>query len=310
MELLALYNFRYEVACSHKKRPYQPALLYASPLILFHHTLEYRRCLSVSMPEFPKPNPDLTQEQALTMILSSIALEEVAFSHIINAEGEKIQYILNKPDVNGCHADLKDIAAVNKSVADLLGIVLQNQMILKNKMDRVLEYLPKPPCPPEPPCPPKPPCPPEPPYPPIPPCMPIGCGSFKHPVCFGIIPKTYRCNEPLLWKENNVWGRFSLAPGDCSKIQMPRTGTFAVDLYLDTGNAMCSRAEMELMLCCEDQEPIIRKIRLSTCGCEALLHKRAVIQMPCSCGPCHASILVYAPCEMRVRQGQIIFTKL
>lgn len=32
----------------------------------------------MSMPEFPKPDPGLTQEQALTMILSSIALEEAA----------------------------------------------------------------------------------------------------------------------------------------------------------------------------------------------------------------------------------------
>ncbi|MGI6175798.1 MAG: hypothetical protein ACOYJC_06530 [Christensenellales bacterium] len=80
----------------------------------------------MSMPEFPKPNPDLTQEQVLTMILSSIALEEVALSHIINAEGEKIQYILNKTGVHGCPADLKDIVAVNKSVTDLLEVVLQN----------------------------------------------------------------------------------------------------------------------------------------------------------------------------------------
>lgn len=44
----------------------------------------------MSMPEFPKPDPDFTPEKALTMILSSVALEEVALSHIINAEAEKI----------------------------------------------------------------------------------------------------------------------------------------------------------------------------------------------------------------------------
>ncbi len=258
----------------------------------------------MSMPEFPKPNPDFTQEQALTMILSSIAMEEVAFSHIINAEGEKIQYILSKTSVDGCPADLKDVVTVNKSVTDLLEVVLQNQMILKNKMDRVLEYLPKHPCPPEPPYPPKPPCPPE------SPCMPIGCGSFKYPVCFGIVPKTYCCNEPLLWHEINAWGRFSLSPGDCSKIQMPRTGTFVVDLYLDTGNSKCSCVEVSLVICCEDKEPIIRKMSPSNCGCEALLHTRAVVQMPCSCCVCYASILVCGPCAMHIQQGQIMFTKL
>lgn len=77
--------------------------------------IKYRGCLFVSMPEFPKPIPDLTQEQALTMILSSIALEEVALSHIINAEGEKIQYVLTAASTNGCLADLKDIAAVKSN---------------------------------------------------------------------------------------------------------------------------------------------------------------------------------------------------
>lgn len=109
----------------------------------------------MSMPEFPDPNPDFSQEQALTMILSSIALEELSLSHIINAEAEKIQYVLKN---NCCQnsADAKDILAVNKSVKELLDTVLQNQIILKNKMDKVLEYLPQPPAPPVPPCPPEP----------------------------------------------------------------------------------------------------------------------------------------------------------
>ncbi len=283
----------------------------------------------MSMPEFPKPNPDFTQEQALTMILSSIALEEVALSHIINAEGEKIQYILKKTSCNDSPVYMKDMIEVNKSVANLLEIVLQNQMILKNKMDRALEFLPKPPAPPEPPCPPRPPCPPEPPCPPrppcppgppwppeppcppkppcppAPPCAPAGCDAWKHSICFGVVPKTYCCNESLLWKEENVWGRFSLTPKDCSKIQMPRTGTFAVDLYLDTGHVACSDGEVKLIVCCEDKGPVIQKISLA--GCRG---KRTVVQMPCSCCPCHASVLVCAPYGMQIRRGQMMFTKL
>jgi hypothetical protein len=258
----------------------------------------------VSMPEFPKPNPDFTQDQALTMILSSIALEEVAFSHIINAEGEKIQYILNRTSVDGCPVDLKDIIAVNKSVTDLLEVILQNQMILKSKMDRVLKHLPKPPCPPKPSYPPEPSCPPK------SPCMPMGCSSFKHPVCFGIVPKTYCCNESLLWNQTSEWGPISLSFGDCSKIQMPRTGAVAADLYLDTGNSERSCDEVKLMICRENKEPVITEMPLSNGGCEAFLHARTVVQMPCSCCPCYASILVCAPCGMHIRQGQIIFTAL
>lgn len=48
----------------------------------------------MSMPSFPPNGADMTQEEALTMIIASIAMEELALSHILNAEGEKLQYIL------------------------------------------------------------------------------------------------------------------------------------------------------------------------------------------------------------------------
>lgn len=46
----------------------------------------------MSMPSFPPNGADMTQEEALTMIIASIAMEELALSHILNAEGEKLQY--------------------------------------------------------------------------------------------------------------------------------------------------------------------------------------------------------------------------
>ena len=112
----------------------------------------------MSMPEFPKPNQDCTQEQALTMILSSIASEEEALSHIIKAEGDKLQYILNQANCCQDSYNIKDILAINKSITSLLEMVMQNQMILKSKMEAVLDHLPPSRCPTEPPCSPQPPC--------------------------------------------------------------------------------------------------------------------------------------------------------
>ena len=98
----------------------------------------------MSMPEFPNSNRDTTQEQALTMILSSIASEEEALSRIINAQSDKLQYILNQASCCKDSYNIKDILAVNKSVTNLLEMVMQNQMILKSKMEAVLEHLPPP----------------------------------------------------------------------------------------------------------------------------------------------------------------------
>ena len=88
----------------------------------------------------------MTREEALTMIIASIAMEEAALSHILNAEGEKLQYILGTlPGTKPC-AGPRDVLAVNKSVTALVETVTQNQMLLKNKLDRVLEFCPPPPC--------------------------------------------------------------------------------------------------------------------------------------------------------------------
>lgn len=129
----------------------------------------------MSMPSFPPNGADLTREEALTMIIASIAMEELALSHIINAEGEKLQYILGTlPGMKPC-ASPQDVLAVNKSVSTLLDVVAQNQMLLKSKLEKVLEVCPLPPPPPSPPPPPPPPCKPKPcpdPPPNPPPCPP------------------------------------------------------------------------------------------------------------------------------------------
>ncbi len=101
----------------------------------------------MSMPSFPPNGADLTREEALTMIIASIAMEELALSHILNAEGEKLQYILGTlPGAKPC-ACPQDVLAVNKSVASLLDVVAQNQMLLKGKLEKVLEACPAPPPP-------------------------------------------------------------------------------------------------------------------------------------------------------------------
>lgn len=119
----------------------------------------------MSMPSFPPCGADMTKDEALTMIIASIAMEELALSHIVNAEGEKLQYVLGTlPGSRKPCASTQEILAVNQSAAALLDTVMQSQMLLKGKLEKALEASgrkpgPEPPCPPSHPC--EPPCPPD-----------------------------------------------------------------------------------------------------------------------------------------------------
>ena len=119
----------------------------------------------MSMPSFPENGANMTREQALTMIIASIAMEESALGRVIDAEGDKLQYILDRCQEScGCCGTPKEILEVNCSVTRLLDVVAQNQMILRSKLALALNAGGG--CPPDPPCPS--PCPPIPPGPPCP----------------------------------------------------------------------------------------------------------------------------------------------
>lgn len=93
------------------------------------------------------------------MIIASIAMEELALSHIVNAEGEKLQYVLGTlPGSRKSCASTQELLAVNQSAAALLDTVMQSQMLLKGKLEKALEASGRKPPMPEPPCPPVPPC--------------------------------------------------------------------------------------------------------------------------------------------------------
>ena len=97
----------------------------------------------MSLPSFPNIDPPVQRENAVNQILSSIAMEELGLSHILNAEGEKLQYILGTlPGLSGPAATVEDVLSANESVRNLLKTAVQNQLFLKSKMQGALEASP------------------------------------------------------------------------------------------------------------------------------------------------------------------------
>ncbi len=72
---------------------------------------------------------------AAASLLQSIALEETAISHILNAEGEKLQKAIS------LSCNQKDLIAINKSVEDMIDKLTGFEVVLKSKLDLIKPIL-------------------------------------------------------------------------------------------------------------------------------------------------------------------------
>lgn len=70
-----------------------------------------------------------TRCQAITDLIASVALEQTALSHIINAEGEKIQSIIGQSKTE------EEILAVNQSVNAMVDAITRLEMVMQSKLN-------------------------------------------------------------------------------------------------------------------------------------------------------------------------------
>ena len=91
------------------------------------------------MPTFPQIDPPLTREGSINGIISSIAAEELSLSHILNTQGEKLQYVLGTLPGLEKAADLEQVMKVNKSVQDTMSDVMEQQMLLTAKLSAAMK---------------------------------------------------------------------------------------------------------------------------------------------------------------------------
>lgn len=97
----------------------------------------------MSMPTIPKEPHRPNKKEVTIDLLESIALEEIALSHIMNAESEKIQAFVGKCLDFPTHPKNEEIIKFNKGVNQLLETIVMKEWLLLKKLENVMEFFEK-----------------------------------------------------------------------------------------------------------------------------------------------------------------------
>ena len=82
--------------------------------------------------------PDRKQEEALTDLLESIALEESALAHFINAEAEKAQSLAKM--MGKGKICFEDVIEFQKNMSKTMRNPIKKQILLQFKLEDILEF--------------------------------------------------------------------------------------------------------------------------------------------------------------------------
>ena len=99
----------------------------------------------MSFPNIPSVDAtvSITAEDSVNLLLASVAFEELGIAHIINAEAEKIQYVLGTLETTtplGVPATIDEILEVNSSVNTTLKNLIKKEMLLEFKLEDSMSY--------------------------------------------------------------------------------------------------------------------------------------------------------------------------
>ena len=83
---------------------------------------------------------EITLEDAVNLLLKSIAMEEISLSKLMDAERSKVLCALNHCKCGT--GTLRDVLEINRSAEDMMKTIIQLQMLLRFKLKNVQELLP------------------------------------------------------------------------------------------------------------------------------------------------------------------------
>ncbi|MBE6886143.1 MAG: hypothetical protein IJY82_03620 [Oscillospiraceae bacterium] len=86
----------------------------------------------MSMPEIKCSDPSVSRQQAVNDLMESIALQEAALSHVLNAEGEKLQKIV------ALAGNVESLMQNTCALERILDTVANLESVLIGKLDMIM----------------------------------------------------------------------------------------------------------------------------------------------------------------------------
>ncbi|MFS0559031.1 hypothetical protein [Brevibacillus sp. 179-C9.3 HS] len=92
----------------------------------------------MSIPHIPESIHRPSMNEVIIDLLESIALEEIALSHLINAEAEKLQAFVGKHlDFPTCPSN-EEILKMNHQTSKLMDVIVMKEWLLLRKLEDVI----------------------------------------------------------------------------------------------------------------------------------------------------------------------------
>ena len=92
----------------------------------------------MGMPQIPDGKNRPNMDEVIIDLLESIALEEMAISHILNAEGEKLQSVISSYKNN--QTNICGLTKVTNNVNQTISNLIMKEWLLLSKFNNIKDY--------------------------------------------------------------------------------------------------------------------------------------------------------------------------